>query len=142
FRTANERGNQIEEAQMRLVHSRTEVTSDGERLRRFFDLSLARDRNVLFVLSWTAVHYITPDSPLHGVSTEDMKAANMQLICSLIGIDETFAQQVHSRHAYEPQDIVTDHRFADIIGTTADGARYVDYARFDHLVPMGTRTPE
>jgi hypothetical protein len=31
-------------------------------------------------------------------------------------------------------------RFADIIGASADGTRYVDYAHFDDLVPMGTRT--
>ena len=57
-----------------------------------------------------------------------------------IGLDETFSQQVHARHSYVPEEFVYDMRFADIIGTEPDGSRYVDYSRFDTLVPMGTKT--
>lgn len=105
-----------------------------------YDLKLQRDRNVIFVLPWTAVHEIDAHSPLHGLSIDEMRAQRFQLIGSLIGMDETFSQQVHSRHTYVPDDFVLDMRFADIIGTEPDGARYVDYARFDALVPMGTET--
>jgi inward rectifier potassium channel len=139
FRMANERANQIVEAQLRLVLARTEITTDGERMRRFYDLKLLRERNTMFVLSWTAIHVITPDSPLYGLTLEQMKEQQVQLVCSLIGIDETFAQQVHSRHAYQPDDFVWDQRFADIVGVNPDGSRYVDYARFHHVVPMGTK---
>jgi inward rectifier potassium channel len=142
FRMANERANQIVEAQLRVALGRTEITTDGERLRRFYDLRLARDRNVVFVLSWTAVHSVTPDSPLHGLSRAQMKEQQLQLVCSLVGIDETFAQQVHARHVYTPDDFVWDQRFADILGVNPDGSRFVDYALFDHLVPMGTRTEQ
>ena len=140
FRMGNERANQIVEAQLRVALARTEITPDGERMRRFYDLKLQRDRNVIFVLTWTAVHEIDASSPLHGLSVDEMKAQGFQLIGSLIGMDETFSQQVHSRHTYLPDDFVLDMRFADIIGTEPDGARYVDYARFDTLVPMGTKT--
>ena len=109
-------------------------------MRRFQDLALVRDRNVIFVLTWTASHVIDASSPLYGLSLDDMKRQGVQLIASLIGLDETFSQQVHSRHSYAPDDFVFDMRFADIIGTEPDGSRYVDYARFDELVPMGTKT--
>ena len=140
FRMANERANQIVEAQVRVAATRNEITPDGERMRRFFDVALQRDRNILFVLSWTVVHEIDDKSPLFGLTVEDMKRENVQLICSVVGMDETFSQQVHARHAYEPDHIVFDQRFADIIGNNPDGTRYVDYARFHDLVPMGTRT--
>ncbi len=140
FRMANERANQIVEAQLRLAFARNEHTPDGERLRRFFDLKLVRDRNVIFVLSWTATHEIDESSPLHGMTIEQMKAQEAQLVCSLIGIDETFSQQVHSRHYYGPDDFVFDKRFADILGAAADGTRFIDYAGFDDLVPVGTKT--
>ena len=140
FRMANERANQIVEAQLRVAMARTEVTPDGERQRRFHDLKLQRDRNVIFVLTWTAVHEIDESSPLHGLTLEQMKASGVQLIGSLIGLDETFSQQVHSRHSYDPRDFVYDMRFADIIGIDGEGVRYVDYAHFDNLVPMGTKT--
>ena len=140
FRMANERANQIVEAQLRVAVARTEVTADGERQRRFHDLKLQRDRNVIFVLTWTAVHEIDEASPLAGMTLEEMKESGVQLIGSLIGLDETFSQQVHSRHGYDPADFVYDMRFADIIGIDGDGVRYVDYAHFDKLVPMGTPT--
>ncbi|HWE31196.1 MAG TPA: ion channel [Polyangia bacterium] len=140
FRMANQRANQIVEAQLRVAMARNEIAPDGERMRRFHDLVLQRDRNVIFVLTWTAVHEIDERSPLHGLSLPDMKAQSLQLIGSLIGLDETFSQQVHARHTYVPDDFVFDMRFADIIGTEPDGSRYVDYARFDTLVPMGTKT--
>ena len=120
--------------------ARTETTADGERMRRFHDLKLQRDRNVIFVLTWTAIHVIDESSPLFGLTPDAMKAQGIQLIGSLIGLDETFSQQVHARHQYNPEDVVYDVRFADIIGTEPDGSRYVDYARFDMLVPMGTKT--
>lgn len=140
FRMANERANQIVEANLRVALARTETTPDGERMRRFYDLKLQRDRNVIFVLTWTAVHEIDASSPLFGLSIDEMKANGVQLIGSLIGLDETFSQQVHARHTYLPEDFVSDMRFADIIGAEPDGSRYVDYARFDALVPMGTKT--
>ena len=140
FRVANARANQIVEAQMRVALARNETTADGERMRRFHDLVLQRDRNVIFVLTWTAVHEIDERSPLHGLTLEQMKDSGLQIIGSLIGLDETFSQQVHARHSYTPEDFVADMRFADIIGIEPDGSRYVDYARFDDLVPMGTKT--
>jgi inward rectifier potassium channel len=142
FRMANERANQIVEATVRVAMSRNETTSDGEVMRRFHDLKLVRDRNIFFALTWTAIHHITPDSPLYGLTFDVMQKDQVQLICSLVGLDETFAQTVHSRKAYLPQDFVRDQRFADLLGVDDHGRRYVDYAHFDRLVPMGTRTPE
>jgi inward rectifier potassium channel len=140
FRMANERANQIVEATLRAAVARTEVTADGERMRRFQDITLERDRNIVFVLSWTAMHVIDEKSPFYNLTTEQMKAQTFQLICSLVGTDETFSQQVHSRNSYNPEDFVWNQRFADIIGSNSDGTRFVDYARFHELVPMGTRT--
>jgi inward rectifier potassium channel len=140
FRMANARANQIVEAQLRVVLARNEVSEDGERMRRFHDLTLMRERTVLFILSWTATHVIDAQSPLHGLTLDELKAQGAQLICAMMGIDESFSQQVHSRHVYTPEDFVLDQRFADIIFNNPDGSRYIDYARFDDLVPVGTRS--
>lgn len=140
FRLANERANQIVEARVRVALARSETTVDGEKLRRFYDLKLERESSILFVLSWTVIHEIDEQSPLWGLTHDDLVKSNAQLICSVVGTDETFSQQVHSRFAYQPEDIEYDQRFADIIGSNPDGTRYVDYARFHDLVPMGTKT--
>src|SRR5256885_6916841 len=81
FRMANERANQIVEATLRAAVARTEVSSDGERLRRFQDITLERNSNIVFVLSWTAMHVIDEKSPLYGLTREQMKAQAFNLIC-------------------------------------------------------------
>src|SRR5262249_23589165 len=66
FRMANERGTSIVEAQAHVVLTRSETTLEGEKVRRFYDLKLLRQQNILFALSWTALHPITQESPFSG----------------------------------------------------------------------------
>ena len=54
FRVANARGNQVVEAQLRLGMLRSEVTPEGERIRRQHDLKLVRPNSAVFALSWLA----------------------------------------------------------------------------------------
>jgi inward rectifier potassium channel len=140
FRVANIRANQIVEAQMRVALARNEKTQEGESVRRFYDLKLVRERNVMFMLTWTVIHPITPESPLYGLNVTQLRESQSQLVCSLIGIDETFAQTVHARHGYSADEIVSDHRFADIL-LDENGERIVDYAKFNDLVPDVVRVP-
>lgn len=136
FRMANERGNQIVEATLRLVLSRNEVTSEGEAVRRFYDLALSRDRNAVFALSWTAIHPITRESPLYGETVESLIESDAMLIVSLMGIDETSAQTVHARHVYGPEEMRWDERFVDILDRDESGRRRIDYRRFHDTKPQ------
>ncbi len=134
FRAANQRHNQILEAQIRLTLARDETTSEGHRMRRFQDLQLARNRSPLFALTWTVMHPIAPNSPLHGLSQADLRDQAAEIIITLTGIDETFSQTIHARHSFVADDIHWDRRLADILTTMPDGRRAVDYAKFHDIV--------
>jgi inward rectifier potassium channel len=142
FRMANARGNNIVEAQVHVVLVRNETTAEGERMRRFYDLELARRQSALFALSWTAIHPLTTASPLHALTAAALEAAEAEIVVSLLGFDETFSQTVHARHRYHPADIVWDARFADILFSPTDGRRRIDYSRFDEVVPLAPRRDE
>src|SRR5262249_25294121 len=58
FRVSNERGNQIIEAQLRVVLIRTEKTREGVTFYRMVDLPLTRDRSPAFTRSWSCMHVI------------------------------------------------------------------------------------
>jgi inward rectifier potassium channel len=135
FRMANVRANQIVEAQIHVVLARQESTLEGEEVRRFYDLELSRDRNAIFSNSWTAVHPIDFHSPLYGATTESLKAANAGIVVSLTGIDETFSQTVYARYYYDADDIIWGARLADITTRTRDGEGFLDFARYDDVVP-------
>ena len=136
FRMANLRANRIVDASARVVFARQEKTLEGEEMRRFYDLKLQRDRSSLFIYSWTAIHPITEDSPISGVSREAMEAASAEIIVSVTGLDETFAQTIHARHAYRPDDLLWDHRFVDILARGPNGLMSIDYTHFDDVTPV------
>jgi inward rectifier potassium channel len=141
FRMANERGNQIAEATVRVVASRNEVTPEGERVRRFYDLSLTRDRNAAFTLSWTVIHPISRASPIHDATRESFLASGTLIIISVVGTDDTSGQTVHARHVYTPDDLRWNERFVDILSDLPDGRRQIDYTRFHDTQPMAETTP-
>jgi inward rectifier potassium channel len=137
FRMANERANQIVEARLQVAIARTERTKEGEVMRRFHDLQLSRHQNIIFALTWTAMHPIDEHSPLYGISPEDLARDDAEIIVSLTGIDETMSQTVHARYSYLPHELRWSHRFVDIVGRTQQGRRYIDYTKFHdtHALP-------
>jgi inward rectifier potassium channel len=129
FRAANERRNRILEARVTLTLARNETTEEGESIRRLHELSVERDRSPLFRLSWTVMHVVGAQSPLHGASAADLAAQDAELIATITGIDETLSHTVYARHAYSAGNILFGRRFADIL-THADGEQVVDFTRF------------
>lgn len=134
FRMANVRANQIVEAQIHVVLARQERTAEGEDVRRFYDLELLHYRNAIFSFSWTAIHPITPASPLYGETPATLTEADAEITVSLTGIDETFSQTVYARYSYEVEDIVWGARLADIRLATPGGDYAFDYSQFDEVV--------
>lgn len=136
FRTANRRDNRILEAQVQVNLLRNEVTAEGHQLRRFYDLPLVRSRTPIFGLSWLIMHPITKNSPLSDVSWEKLQAQEAEIWITLTGLDETFSQTIHARHAYGMSDLLRNMRFVDIFSRTLEGAIYIDLAYFHNVVPI------
>ncbi len=137
-RMANERGNQIAEAQAHLVLLRSERTPEGEEVRRIHDLRLVRSQSAFFAFTWLIVHPITPESPLFGETPESLRARDVDLVASMTGLDETLSQSVHARHAWTPDQVLWGHRFADVLVNLPDGRRAIDYRKFHDVEPDGT----
>jgi inward rectifier potassium channel len=135
FRAVNQRSNRIVEAQIHAVFSRWETTREGESMRRFYDLHLARSRNALFSLSWTVIHPIVEDSPLFGETAASLSASRALIVVSLVGLDESFLQNVHVRYVWNADEIAWGMRFVDILQELPDGSFSIDYSRFDEVVP-------
>lgn len=135
-RVANVRQNQILAAEVSMTLLRDEVSAEGERRRRFYDLRLVRDRSPVFALTFTVTHEIDRDSPLYGMDRAALEATNAELVVATSGIDETLVQPVHARTSYLPHEIRWEHRFVDILGWTEDGRRAIDYRNFHDTMPL------
>lgn len=130
FRAANQRQNQILEAQARVYFMRDEISAEGEFMRRIYDLKLARDVMPAFLLPWTVMHPIDEHSPLYGLTPELLIKTQAILAVSLTGIDETVAQSLYARHSYTAQELLWNHRFIDLMHEAPNGDRYIDYNHF------------
>ncbi len=136
LRVANERRNQILEAQIGLSLLRDEVTAEGHFMRRFYDLKLLRSQTRSFALSWMVIHEIDENSPLYGVTPESMAQTETDIVVTITGIDETASQTVHARHYYITEEILWNMRFVDIFTKKPDGRRMLDFTRFHDVTPL------
>ena len=118
FRIINGRNNQIIELGARVLLSKFE-NANGSRIRKYHPLQLEREKVVFFPLSWTIVHPIDENSPMFGLSREDLIANDAEFLILLTGTDETFSQIVHARSSY---------RFDEVIW----GAKFVNVYKYDH----------
>jgi inward rectifier potassium channel len=134
-RLANQRRNQILEAQVSLSLIRDEHTAEGDWIRRFYDLQLLRQRSPVFAMTFTAMHPIDAASPLENATAASLARESVEIIVTVTGLDETLLQPVHARTSYLAHEVRWDHRFADLFIETPDGRLAIDYRRFHEVEP-------
>lgn len=120
FRLVNGRSNQLIEVEVKVMFARF-VNENGKAVRRFDFLELERNKVAFFPLSWTVVHPIDDDSPIKGLSQQDLIDTDAELLILLTATDETFAQVVHTRSSYKPHEIRCGHKFVSIYNKVDDG---------------------
>jgi inward rectifier potassium channel len=139
LRIGNERGNTIVAAQVRAVFNRLEITAEGERYYRFYDLRLTRDYAPALSRSWTVMHTIDESSPLYGADFDTLTAWDAELTVSVSGVDDVTLQQVHASRNYDIPDLRWNVKFATMI-TTAQGELIVDLRKFHDVEPLPSVT--
>jgi inward rectifier potassium channel len=128
LRIANIRRNEM--IQMRAQVMLTRIRLDGSGNREFIPLKLEREGVVFFPLAWTIVHPIDEASPLYGATPEDLEAWDAEVLVLVSGIDETFAQTVHTRSSYKADEIVWGARFTSLFNPPKpDGVLSIDIGR-------------
>jgi inward rectifier potassium channel len=131
FRIINSRNNQIIDLHVRVLVSRFEPNASGIMVRRYYPLNLERESVVFFPLSWTIVHTIDKNSPLSGVTQDELCATGAEFLILLTGTDETFSQTVNARTSYRANEIIWDAKFTDIFVYDPEGRMAgIDIKRF------------
>ncbi|TMA46577.1 MAG: ATP-sensitive inward rectifier potassium channel 10 [Deltaproteobacteria bacterium] len=135
FRLGNERASQIIEATVRVVMVRTERTAEGVTYYRLRDLKLERDHSPAISRSWNLLHRIDDSSPLHGATPETFARDQVELMVTVVGIDETSAQSLHARHTYLDEQVRWGARHADMVSELPDGSLQLDMREFHRVLP-------
>jgi inward rectifier potassium channel len=133
FRIVNERSNQLIELEAHVTLSLRDPET-GQHI--FTVLRLERERINLFPSNWTIVHPIDEDSPLAGMTAEDLRAADAEFIVLIKAFDDTFAQNVFARSSYKSEELAWGLRFVPMVSPRdASGMATLDLTLLDVLEP-------
>jgi inward rectifier potassium channel len=135
FRLGNERGNQLVNAQIRMVMVRTERLAEGGTFYRMLDLHPTRERALSLSRSWNVLHQIDAASPLAGETPASLAEKEIELTVMVIGTDDVSMQTVHASYRYFARDIIWGARLADVLSETPDGNMLLDLSRFHDVEP-------
>lgn len=113
----------------------TEVTAEGVRFRRAQELPLLRASLPVFPLTWTLMHRLDENSPLHGFESARMMEADTRFFLTLEAHDPVLASTVHELRMYGPQRVAFGMRYADMITTEEDGTPVADMRLIGALEP-------
>ncbi len=141
FRLGNARSNQIVNAEIHVTLIRTERTVEGVTFYRMSSLPIARDRALTLTRSWTVLHPIDNDSPLKGETPGTLAAKEAELQIVVVGLDDTFRQQVHASHQYFAHQILWNHRHVDVLSETENGDLLLDLHKFHDVQPLDPGRP-
>jgi inward rectifier potassium channel len=124
-RIINGRSNELVELKATL----TVAMADKNGKRTFHQLELERDTIAVFPLNWTIVHPITKNSPLHGISGEELLKRSPEFLISISAIDEDLSKTVYARHSYIAKEVEVGAQFTNIFERMEDGTIVVDPKR-------------
>ncbi|WP_276134406.1 ion channel [Polluticoccus soli] len=93
---------------------------DDKKVRQFFGLPLEIKKINSLALSWTLVHLIDEESPLYGVSYEDMRDADLEFLYHIKGFDDHFSNTVQQRTSYVFSEIAYGAKFTPAFHRSGD----------------------
>jgi len=141
FRIVNSRMSTLMEMNAKVMLTMVDKQR-GHFQRSYYELKLERNYVLFFPLNWTIVHPIDEDSPLYGMSRQEIEAANAELLILIKGFDDTFSQTVHQRGSYTCEEFVWGAKFKSAYHTheeTGDVIMEMDNFHDYHNVAMETK---
>uniref|UniRef100_A0A4W5KN78 Potassium inwardly rectifying channel subfamily J member 12b n=1 Tax=Hucho hucho TaxID=62062 RepID=A0A4W5KN78_9TELE len=133
WRVGNLRKSHMVEAHVRAQFIKSRITEEGEYIPLDqIDINVGYDTGIdrIFLVSpLTIVHEIDEESPLFGISKQDLELSDFEIVVILEGMVEATAMTAQARSSYLSSEILWGHRFEPVV--FEEKSQYkVDYAHF------------
>ncbi|XP_024274004.1 ATP-sensitive inward rectifier potassium channel 12-like [Oncorhynchus tshawytscha] len=133
WRVGNLRKSHMVEAHVRAQLIKPRITEEGEYIPLDqIDINVGYDMGIdrIFLVSpLTIVHEIDEESPLFGISKQDLELSDFEIVVILEGMVEATAMTAQARSSYLSSEILWGHRFEPVV--FEEKSQYkVDYAHF------------
>ncbi|MBW0178403.1 ion channel [Sediminibacterium sp.] len=102
-----------------------QVQEDGQTKNRFFNMPLDIAKANTMTANWTLVHIINEDSPIYGLTKEDLSNAHAEMLVFVQGFDESFSNTVISRTSYTYEEFVYGAKFLPMYHPSEDGMKTI-----------------
>ncbi|XP_053679637.1 G protein-activated inward rectifier potassium channel 3-like [Anopheles nili] len=143
FRVGDMRKSHIIEAHVTAQIIRRKVTKEGEILP-FYQQNMevscdGGDDRLMFIWPTIVVHKIDRDSPLYGLTAQDMLRERFEIVVMLEGVVESTGMTTQARSSYLPSEILWGHRFDPVVTFKRETGEYeVDYTTFNNTYEVDT----
>ncbi|MCG4734606.1 hypothetical protein L0M92_13455, partial [Casaltella massiliensis] len=64
------------------------MQEDGNRITQFYTLKLEITKISSLALSWTVVHALNEESPLHNITERELREGRIEVILNIKGFDD------------------------------------------------------
>uniref|UniRef100_A0A8C1XWH2 Potassium inwardly rectifying channel subfamily J member 12b n=1 Tax=Cyprinus carpio TaxID=7962 RepID=A0A8C1XWH2_CYPCA len=133
WRVANLRKSHIVEAHVRAQLIKPRITEEGEYIPLDqIDINVGYDQGldrIFLVAPLTILHEINEESPLYGISKQDLETSDFEIVVILEGMVEATAMTAQVRSSYLASEILWGHRFEPVV--FEERSQYkVDYSHF------------
>jgi inward rectifier potassium channel len=132
FRVVNRRQNSLMELEARVMLMTVDMQS-GKGKRTYRMMKLEREKVIFFPLTWTIVHPIDSESPLFGMTAEDLRRLQAEVLILIKGYDDTFSQTVLARRSYRHDEIVWGRRFAPAFFVDPEGSLVLEVSKVGEI---------
>ena len=129
FRLGNERGNQIVNAQIRVVMVRTERTAEGGTFYRMLDLHSTRERALSLSRSWNVLHTDRRLQPAAGETPASLADKEIELRCMVMASTTPRCRPCTPATATSQGHPSGARGIADVLSETPDGHMLLDLAQ-------------
>jgi inward rectifier potassium channel len=113
FRLGNARLNLLYDVKATLNVGILEQEAGGEEVRRVHELRLLRSSMPFLALTWTIMHPLDEQSPLHGVTPERLAAGDAHLMIAIEARDTAIGSSVYDVRSFSGRDVLFNSRFVD-----------------------------
>ena len=132
FRLANKRNNMLMALEAKVIL----MVQDADFERHYYNLKLEQSSKHFFPLSWTVVHHIDEDSPLHGMTPRQMEEQRAEVLVLITGFDEAFGHDIYSRFSYLYDEILWNVQFKKPFDTDETGEIIFDLLQLHESEPV------
>ncbi|XP_013916030.1 PREDICTED: ATP-sensitive inward rectifier potassium channel 12 [Thamnophis sirtalis] len=133
WRVGNLRKSHIVEAHVRAQLLKPRITEEGEYIPLDqIDIDVGFDKGLdrIFLVSpLTILHEINEESPLFGISRQDLETDDFEIVVILEGMVEATAMTTQARSSYLSTEILWGHRFEPVLFEEKKQYK-VDYSHF------------